>query len=122
MQTAREAVDAYVDAWNSSDPETSRRLVAQSMTEDALMAYPRFEARGSEAISELIATSRRQLPGFRIDLTSNVEEHHGWARFGWRMLDADGTVLGDGEDVGELDNDGRFTRVIGFRNPLPPLS
>ena len=122
MTTAKEATDAYVDAWNTSDPERSCHLVEQAMTEDALMAYPRFEARGWEAISELIATSRQQSPGFRIDLTSNVEEHHSWVRFGWRMLDAEGSVLGEGEDVAEVADDGRFTSVIGFRNPLPPLS
>jgi hypothetical protein len=121
VPTAKEAIDAYVDAWNSSDSETSGRLVEQAMTEDALMAYPRFEARGREAISQLIAAYRQQLPGVSIELTSNVEEHHGWVRFGWRMLGADGSELGEGEDVGELDGDGRFIRVLGFRNPLPPL-
>lgn len=121
MPTPREAIDAYVDAWNTDDRETSSRLVERAMTEDALMAYPRFEARGWEAISELIAAYRQQLPGVSIELTSNVEEHHGWVRFGWRMFGADGSVLGEGEDVGELDGDGRFIRVLGFLNPLPPL-
>ena len=121
MPTPREAIDAYVEAWNTDDRETSSRLVEQAMTEDALMAYPRFEARGREAISELIAAYRQQLPGVSIELTSNAEEHHGWVRFGWRMFGADGSVLGEGEDVGELDGDGRFIRVLGFLNPLPPL-
>ena len=122
MPTTKEAIDAYVDAWNTSDPDTSRRLVEQAMAENALMAYAPFEARGLESISELIAAYRQQSPGYRIELTSNVEEHHGWVRFGWRMFDADGSVLSEGEDVGEVADDGRFTRVIGFRNPLPPLS
>jgi hypothetical protein len=122
VPTAKEAIDAYVDAWNTSDPETGRRLVEQAMTEDALMAYPRFEARGWEGISELMVTYKQQSPGTSIELTSNVEEHHGWVRFGWRMLDAGESVLGEGEDVGEVADDGRFTRMIGFRNPLPPLS
>ena len=122
MQTAREAIAAYVDAWNTSDPETSRRLVEQAMTEDALMAYPRFEARGWKDILELMAAYKQQVPGVRIELTSSAEEHHGWVRFGWRMHDAAGAVLGEGEDVAELGPDGRFTTVLGFRNPLPPLS
>src|SRR4051812_31830568 len=121
LTTAREAVAAYVDAWNAGEPETSRRLVEQCLTEDALMAYPRFEARGWQAISELIVEYRQQSSGTSIALTSNVEEHHGWVRFGWRMLDAGGSVLGEGEDVGEV-VDGRFTKILGFRNPLPPLS
>jgi hypothetical protein len=122
VPATKEAIDAYVDAWNTGDPETSRRLVEQAMTADALMAYPSFEARGWESISERIDTSRQQFPGFRIELTSNVEEHHGWVRFGWRMLDAGGSILSEGEDVGEVADDGRFSKILGFRNPLPPLS
>jgi hypothetical protein len=122
VQTAKAAIDAYVDAWNAGDPETSRHLVEQAMTEDALMAYPRFEARGWKDILELMATYKQQLPGVRIELTSDVEEHHGWVRVGWRMYDGSGSVLGEGEDVAELGDDGRFTTVLGFRNPLPPLS
>ena len=122
MSTAKEAIGAYVDAWNSSDPVTVRHLVEQAMTQDALMAYARFEGRGWEDISELIVTYKQQSPGVSIEMTSNAEEHHGWVRFGWRMLDAEGSVLGEGEDVGEVAEDGRFTRMLGFRNPLPPLS
>jgi len=121
VPTAKEAIDAYATAWNTSDPETSRRLVEQAMTEDAIMAYPSFEAHGWEGISELMVTYKRQLPGMRIELTTNVEEHHGWVRVGWRVLDAGGSVLGEGEDVAEVADDGRFTKMIGFRNPLPPL-
>lgn len=121
MPTAKEAIDAYVEAWNTSDPELSRRMVEQALTEDALMSYAVLEARGWEDISERIAAYKRQSPGYRIDLTSNIEEHHGWVRFGWRMFDADGSVLGEGEDVGEIGDNGRFTKMIGFTNPLPPL-
>ena len=120
MPTAKEAIDAYASAWNTGDPETSRRLVEQALTEDALMAYPSFEAQGWEGISELMVTYKRQLPGMRIELTTNIEEHHNWVRVGWRMLNAAGSVLGEGEDVAEVADDGRFTRMIGFRNPLPP--
>lgn len=122
MPTAKEAIDAYTYAWNTSDPETSRRLVEQCMTEDAHMAYPTIEARGWEGILKEIVRYRQQLPGVSIELTTDVEEHHGWVRFGWRVLDADGSMLAEGEDVAEVAADGRFTTVLGFRNPLPPLS
>jgi hypothetical protein len=122
MPTAKEAVEAYINAWNTGDPETARRLVEQSMTENALMAYPSFDAQGWHAISGLMTAYKEKSPGFRIELTSKVEEHHGWARFGWRMLDADGSLLGEGEDVAEAADDGRFSTVLGFRNPLPTRS
>ncbi len=120
MVTAKEALDAYAAAWNTGDPETARRLVEQALTENAVMAYPSFEAHGWEGISGLMAAYKQQLPGFRIELTSNVEEHHGWVRVEWRMLDANGSILGEGEDVAEVADDGRFSKMLGFRNPLPP--
>jgi hypothetical protein len=122
VPTAKEAIDAYVEAWNTGDPATGRHLVEQAMTEDALLAYPRFEARGWEGISQLMVAYKQQLPGVSIELTSDLEEHHGWVRVGWRMLDAGGSVLGEGEDVAEVAEDGRFSRMIGFLDPLPSLS
>ena len=122
VPTAEEAINAYAAAWNTGDPEMSRRLVEQALTEDAQMAYPSFEAREWEGISGLMAAYKEQLPGFRIELTSNLEEHHGWVRVGWRMVDAGGSLLAEGEDVAEVAGDGRFSKMLGFRNPLPPLS
>jgi hypothetical protein len=120
MPTTREAMDAYVAAWDTADPEVRRRLLEQAMTEDGRSAYPSLEARGWEGIGAAIDAVRRQVPGLRVVKTSGIEEHHGWVRATWRMINADGSVRGDGEDVAELAGDGRLNRVIGFHDPLPP--
>jgi hypothetical protein len=41
------------------------------------------------------------------------------ARFGWHVVEADGTALPEGLDVVVLDADGRIARVIGFFGPIP---
>jgi hypothetical protein len=122
VPTVREVMQAYTAAWNATDPEVRGRLLEQAMTEDATVTYPNVEGRGREGISSAIARVQEILPGARFVPTSGIEEHHGWVRFGWRRFNADGSLLGEGEDVVEVADDGRFTRVLGFRNPLPPLS
>jgi hypothetical protein len=113
-------MDAYVAAWDTADPEVRRRLLERSLTEDAAIAYPTLEARGLDGISAALGAVHQQVPGLRFLKTSGLEAHHGWVRASWRMVNADGSPRGDGEDVAKLAEDGRFRRVIGFHDPLPP--
>jgi hypothetical protein len=46
--------------------------------------------------------------------------HHEKLRFTWRMLLADGKVLLEGIDFGELSTDGKLHRIVGFFGPLAP--
>jgi hypothetical protein len=59
-------------------------------------------------------------PGGRIERTSAIDAHHGWARFGWRMALADGTTLPEGIDFAEIGEDGKLRRVVGFFGALRP--
>jgi len=38
VPTAKEAMEAYLAAWNTSDPEMSAACLSKAMTEDAIMA------------------------------------------------------------------------------------
>jgi hypothetical protein len=113
----------YVALWKEGTDEATRlRLAEQAMTEDAEIIYPGARASGRNEIVAAIAAVYQSVPGARIFSTSGVEQHHGWLRATWRMLQSDGTVLLDGMDVAELAEDGRFRRVIGFHEPLPAPS
>ena len=120
MATADEAMKLYVAMWNSTDEGERRRLAEQALTDDASITYPTVQAQGWDGVVKAIASLHRQVPGVRFVATSGVEQHHGWLRESWRMLRADVSRVGDGEDVCELAEDGRFRRVIGFHDPLPP--
>ena len=54
--------------------------------------------------------------------SSGVDEHHGRLRFTWRMEGADGSTIIEGIDFGELADDGRLQRSVGFFGPRPDLS
>jgi hypothetical protein len=116
-------METYVALWREeTDDATRLRLAEQAMTEDAEIIYPGVQASGRDEIVAAIAAFSQSVPGARIFSTSGVEQHHGWLRATWRMLQSDGTVLLDGVDIAELAEDGRFRRVIGFHEPLPAPS
>jgi hypothetical protein len=105
--------------WNAADEEQRRELADKALTEDTVLLYPIFEARGR---GEAVATGERfqqDMPGVQIVMRSGVEHHHGWVRVAWCMVHADGSAGPDGQSIGELADDGRLRKVIGFRNPLP---
>jgi hypothetical protein len=120
MPTGQAAIESYLAACNVSDPQSRRKLLEQALTEDALIAYPATEAQGWDDVSAAIARIHEQFPGVRFVLTGAVEEHHGWLRARWRIIEPDGTTRLEGEDVAEVARDGRLTRVIGFYDPLAP--
>lgn len=48
-----------------------------------------------------------------------VDTHHGHLRFAWELVGPDGQVAVAGVDVGELAEDGRLRRIVGFFGDLP---
>ena len=119
MPIPDEALDAYVAMWNTADEGRRRALASQALTEDAVVLYPTIEAHGR--VEALAAATRwhQELPGVQIVLTSGITHHHGWFRVAWRVVDAGGSAGVEGQNIGELAEDGRLRRTIGFLDPLP---
>jgi hypothetical protein len=46
--------------------------------------------------------------------TTRVDEHNGFARYGWRITNREGTPLLEGIDVVERASDAKLHRVIMF--------
>jgi len=82
---------------------------------------PVGRAAGREALVSHIAGFQEQFPGHRIVMTSGVDEHDGCFRFGWALNDADGNIVMEGVDFGEVADDGRIVRTVGFFDPLPEV-
>jgi SnoaL-like domain len=120
--TPEAVMETYVALWAATDEAERQRLAELALTEDAVMIYPSVEAHGRDEVIAALGKVHQLLPGVSIVSTSGVEQHHGWLRASWRMINADGTVRFDGVDIAELAEDGRFRRVIGFHDPLPPLT
>ena len=114
-----EVVAAYDAAWNEPDATERRRLLERAFAEDGVLIEPRGRFEGREAVLERIGGFWERFPGARVLLTSGVDEHHGFLRYAWMIVVADGSALLDGIDFAELRSDGRLRRVIMFFGPLP---
>lgn len=119
MDLAR-LVTMYGEAWAADEAER-RRLLEVAWHEHGVYSDPVGRAEGREALVSHIAGFQAQFPDHRIVVTSGVDEHDGWFRFAWVLSDADGNVVMEGVDFGEVADDGRIARIVGFFDPLPEV-
>lgn len=113
-------IDRYCEAWSASDPAARAAALAEVWAEGGRYTDPRADAHGAKALLDHIAGVLAQRPGARVVRTSAVQQHHGFARFAWQVIEADGTRLPEGLDIAVIGEDGRITQIIGFFGALPP--
>lgn len=108
-------VAAWFAAWNADDPAERERALATCLAEGGAFqdAYAAFE--GRSALAAHIAQSRAFMHGVRLSPGDEPELVHGHVRFDWRAVRGE-EIVATGSNVGTLDLDGRFVRVVGFRD------
>ncbi len=116
-----EAVAAYGAAWNESNEGARRALLAQSWSDGGVYMDPTGRADGRDALVAHIGGFQTMMPGHTIEMTSGVDVHGNVFRFAWTMRNGNEAVL-EGMDFGELADDGRIDRIVGFFGPFPPLT
>jgi len=117
----QDVVAAYVAAWNEPDGDRRRELLARSWADDATYCDPAVLLEGREALFEHARRFAERWPGATIEVTSGIDEHHGFVRFTWRVAGPDGTTLRHGTDFGTVGSHGRLTGIVGFfGSPGPP--
>ncbi|GAA4120821.1 nuclear transport factor 2 family protein [Aminobacter aganoensis] len=115
-------IDRYCAVWNEPEPGRRKALLKSVWADKAAYTDPRANTNGVDELLAHIATVRTGRPGATIVRSSAVDIHHGIARFGWRVVEADGTPLPDGVDIAFLTPDGaRIERIIGFFGPMAPI-
>lgn len=107
-----EIIETYDQAWNSSELAERQRLLNAALTDDCEMIEPRGQFAGREAILDRISGFSARFPGATVDITTNIDEHNGFARYGWRIVN--GSVLLDGIDVVQRGADGRLCKIVMF--------
>jgi hypothetical protein len=112
-------IDRYCEAWSTPEPAARTAALAEVWAQDGRYTDPRADTCGAEALLQHIAGVLVQRPGARVVRTSAVQQHHGFARFAWQVIEADGTKLPEGLDIAVIGEDGRITQIIGFFGPLP---
>jgi hypothetical protein len=112
---------AYAALWAEAEPGRRQSLLDQCLSSDARIIGPGYHLSGHAAISQEVERFLRDEPGVRAVLASGYVLHSRWARFGVAMVDAAGVVVAEGEDVVELDADGRIAKVVTFWGAVPPV-
>lgn len=108
-------VDSYLAAWNETDPERRRALIADTWSEDASYLDPLMAGEGRAGIDEMIAGAQQAYPGHRFELADGPDAHHDRVRFTWHLRGPDGNgPVAVGVDFGTLAGDGRLRAVTGF--------
>jgi hypothetical protein len=131
MANLSETIDTYLAGWNETDRErrlavlervwsTGGRLIVveRVWATGGRLTDPPLDATGRDEISEMVATLQSQFPGHRFVRVSTIDEHGNHFRFTWDLVAADGSVILNGLDVGELADDGTISRVTGFLGAL----
>lgn len=113
-ELAQHSIDSYFEAWNEPDSIKRARLLTEVMADDGGYCDPAERVAGSAGIVEYIGEVLSAYPGARIVRTSEVDVHHLFGRFTWRLIRSDGTRLQDSVDFVEFSDDGRIYRVTGF--------
>ncbi len=83
-------IENYDRAWNTSEFDERRRFLDAALTDDCEMIEPRGHFSGRDAIFERISGFCHRFPGSRVDITSNVDEHNGFARYAWKIIGREG--------------------------------
>jgi len=112
-----DAVEAYQRSWHV-DGEERERLLDLSLTEDAELVQPNGRSLGRDSITQRIAGLTKRWPSTHVEITTGLDEHHGFVRYGWDLRNDEAVVL-SGFDVAELAADGRLRRVVQFFGPMP---
>lgn len=114
---AEAVLEKYLAAWNEADAAKREALLAKCWATEGVYSDPTGEVKGAAALSAMIGQVQKQYPGARLERTSRLDRHHDVARFGWRMVLADGSALPEGVDFVHL-VDGRIARIAGFFGAL----
>jgi SnoaL-like domain len=106
-------VDGYIAAWNETDADRRRALVADAFADDASYIDPLMTGEGTDGITAMIGAAQQQFPGHRFQLSAGPDAHHDRVRFAWKLV-GNGAPVAAGVDFATLAGDGRLRSVTGF--------
>jgi len=118
MTPAEAAARAYVAMWTEPDRDRRRALLEQCWAVDGRMVARGRTIGGREALWASVEGFFADRRGRRNRLTSEIDANDTSFRFRAVLEDADGTVLVEAHDIGEVDADGRITVLFTFNGPL----
>lgn len=111
---AAQVISMYGAAWNQTDAAGIHKFLDKSWAEKGQYTDPETSVRGREELVTYIQKFRAKVGTAQLALNGPVDVHHGWFRFAWSVVASDGAVVLKGMDIGQLADDGRIRRIVGF--------
>ena len=122
MTDINTAIANYIAAWNETNEDKRRGVIASVWTESGSYLDAHRDSTGHEAIDAMIAAVQQRFPGYRFRLTSGIDMHHGRVRFSWQAGGTpDAPLFFAGTDFATIAPDGRLAAVTGFTDAMPHL-
>ncbi|WP_344973586.1 nuclear transport factor 2 family protein [Streptosporangium fragile] len=114
------AVDAFIAAASTSDPEQRATLLSRALAADVVFWGPLGRGVGRKAVEDFITEVVQVHPTgpTRMVRTTRVDAPDEWARFGWRYEDAAGRILLSGTDVVHVTPRGDIDEIVVFAGSL----
>lgn len=113
----------YNAAWGEHDATRRGALLERAWAERGTYTDPQAHVEGRAALVTHIGLVQPRLPaGVHGVVVSAPDVHHGVFRFAWEFRGANGGLFMKGEDFGELAEDGRIQRIVGFFGDLLPAA
>ena len=119
MSDRSELIDTYIAAWNETDAERRRALIAAAWAKGAHYLDPVLQGEGHDGIDAMIAQVQARFPGHRFRRTGAVDAHHDCVRFTWELGPEGGPAAVRGTDFAQIDADARLRSVTGFFDQAP---
>jgi hypothetical protein len=108
-------INRYIEAWNETDGERRRGLVAAVWTDDGTYLDPLMSGAGYDSIATMIGLAQQQFPEHRFELSFGPDAHNDVVRFAWTLYGPEGkSAVAAGVDFGTVADDGRLRSVTGF--------
>jgi len=123
VATPDELAASYAAAWTERDDTKRMALLASCCGVGIRFLQQGFQPEivGISALSSAIGDFQASWPegvDVRVELTTPVEEHHGFGRGGFVWIF--GEDRGYGTDFVELGDDGKMKTIVVFNDPGPP--
>ena len=118
MTNITDTIDTHLAGYCEPDQAKRAELLTAAWSANGELVDPPMDGRGVDAIAGLVDAVLTHYPEHRFERTTAVDEHHGFARYGWALMSAEGTAAVTGTDFAQVDDDGKLMRVIGFFGDL----
>ena len=112
-------IDRYFDAWNETDTQRRRQLIAAIWANDAAYVDPLLSGAGHEGIDAMIRAVHERFPRHTFRRTTAVDSFSDRLRFSWELATPEGISIVKGSDFGVVDGNGRLQSVTGFLDSAP---